>query len=877
MSSTINDIANLNFQYLFEEIPDLYLLLSPELTIITASNAYLKASFTTKENIVGKHLFEVFPDNPDDPSATGTFNLKKSLDFVIANKQPHAMALQKYDIRMSNGTFKEKYWDPLNKPILNEQNEVIYIIHSVKDVTELMLLKQQQAKQAEELQATNIKLLEEINQRKKLQFQLEETNAKLQLDVLTKTSELSSIFERITDGFIALDKNFCYTYANKKIGELTHRDPATLIGKNIWDEFPNAVNTATYHAFNKAMNEHCNVTNTDYFEPLNLWQENDIYSTENGLSIFIRDITEKKKAAIQLQENELKYRTIIEQANDGIQIVNPEGWFIDVNTTMLSITGYSKDELLRMNTKDILFEEDLHKTPLQAERLQNESKLITERRIKRKDGSELLVEINSCVLPDGKFLGMVRDITERRKVEEKLNEVHKEMYTALNRITDGVISVDNEFRYTFINDTALSTLNLKAEEILGKTLVEVRPELANTEFWEKYQEIMRTKIVGEIEGFFSPLNIWASVKIYPSKDGLTFFYKDVTDEKKIKDELISSEKKYRLLFDNNPLPMWMIDTHTLNIIDVNEAAVVHYGYTKEEFLGMNIRNIRPVEDIEKMEAATKQQNHSIRKIGVWTHLKKDGTPIKVEITSHDINYQNQHTRLILSNDITEKVKAEEALLKLNSELRALYTRQQNIREEERKYIAREIHDELGQLITGLKMDISWLKQRIIVKQPELTEKLNESIGLLDESVKTIRKISTELRPGILDDLGISDALNWLAKDFEKRTQIKCTINNLAGNIKCSDATKVVIFRVFQEALTNIIRHAEATEVTAEILQEKNTLTMQIADNGKGYDVNKQTNNLGILGMKERIANIDGNLYISSAIGRGTTITIIITI
>jgi signal transduction histidine kinase len=216
-------------------------------------------------------------------------------------------------------------------------------------------------------------------------------------------------------------------------------------------------------------------------------------------------------------------------------------------------------------------------------------------------------------------------------------------------------------------------------------------------------------------------------------------------------------------------------------------------------------------------------------------------------------------------------------LKLNDELRELYTRQQNIREEERKHIAREIHDELGQLITGLKMDISWLKKKIIAKQPELTEKMNETIGLLDESVKTIRKISSELRPGILDDLGITDALRWLAKDFERRTNIRCSMNNPEGEINCSDEVKVVVFRIFQETLTNVMRHAHATEVNAELSRDAHSLTMQIADNGKGFDVAVQTKTLGLLGMKERIINIKGELYISSAVGRGTTVTIIIPI
>jgi len=182
------------------------------------------------------------------------------------------MADQKYDVRNADGVFEVKYWSPANKPILNEKNEVVLILHSAVDVTKETIFKQLYEDQQE-------KLFEE-----------------LEAQVKAKTEQITGIFERISDGFIALDRNFNYTYANKRIGELLHMDPASLIGKNLLDIFPNAAATATYNAFKEAMETQTYVCNSEHYEPLNLWLENHIHPSPEGLSIFIRDTTERRRA-----------------------------------------------------------------------------------------------------------------------------------------------------------------------------------------------------------------------------------------------------------------------------------------------------------------------------------------------------------------------------------------------------------------------------------------------------------------------------------------------------------------------------------------------------------------------------------------------------
>ncbi len=141
----MKNISGIDFQSLFEAAPGLYLVLFPDLTIVAVSDANARATMTVRNEIIGKGLFEIFPDNPNDNSADGVSNLRVSLNSVIKNKTAHAMAIQKYDIRKPDGTFEIRYWNPINKPVLNSKEEIVYIIHRVDDVTEFVEIKNQLA------------------------------------------------------------------------------------------------------------------------------------------------------------------------------------------------------------------------------------------------------------------------------------------------------------------------------------------------------------------------------------------------------------------------------------------------------------------------------------------------------------------------------------------------------------------------------------------------------------------------------------------------------------------------------------------------------------------------------------------------------------
>jgi signal transduction histidine kinase len=198
-----------------------------------------------------------------------------------------------------------------------------------------------------------------------------------------------------------------------------------------------------------------------------------------------------------------------------------------------------------------------------------------------------------------------------------------------------------------------------------------------------------------------------------------------------------------------------------------------------------------------------------------------------------------------------------------------------VREEEKIKIAREIHDELGQQITGLKMDISWLSKKLEPENKALYEKTKDILSLLDETVKSVRRIASELRPGILDDIGLVAAIEWQSNDFQKRSGIKTKFNCSNKDLLTPPDISTGLFRIFQESLTNVARHANATEIVASITRTNNKIILEIKDNGKGFDVStiSHKRTLGLLGMKERTMIMGGEYKILSEKGNGTTVVV----
>jgi len=234
-----------------------------------------------------------------------------------------------------------------------------------------------------------------------------------------------------------------------------------------------------------------------------------------------------------------------------------------------------------------------------------------------------------------------------------------------------------------------------------------------------------------------------------------------------------------------------------------------------------------------------------------------------------------HGAIITSQDITEHKKAEEEIKSSQLQLRNLTAHLQSIREEERTLIAREMHDELGQALTAMKMDLSWLDKRLPKDQRSLLEKTKSMSKLADATLQTVKRISTELRPGLLDDLGLPAAIEWQAEEFQTRTGIKCAITTDPEDIILDKDRSTAIFRIFQETLTNVARHAKATRIKVSLKEKAGKIELKVRDNGKGITEEQISNpkSFGLIGIKERAYYLDGKVVIKGLQDKGTTITI----
>jgi PAS domain S-box-containing protein len=610
----------------------------------------------------------------------------------------------------------------------------------------------------------------------------------------------------------------------------------------------------------------------------------------------IKAYTREEKECPRPQNNRLNmlstsesiYQKLIENSLTGV-FINQNGKYTFVNNEFARIHEYRPEELIGMDALELIHPDDrdtIRNIMLTSPKGEVAPNRYEVRRLK-KDGTTIWCEMAITSMEyQGRpaVMGNILDITRRKLAEAALKESEEFNSSLLDNSPNPILVHHPTTSIVYANHAFEELTGFSAKDIIGqeaphkwwtnetgcKTKSDLQSVLnkRKTSVEEVFQTRDGKKILVEINS--RPIKIKGEIKYLLSN------WVDIMARKQSEKALRDSESFNASLLNNSPNPILVINPDT-SIKYVSPSLEELTGFTSKELIGRKIPYPWWPEEntqqhlkeftifFQKGEGIVERDFHKRNGEKFWAQVSL--LPIK---ESGEIKYH-------LSNwvDITERKKAEERLARLNEELRNLSAHLETVREKERERIAREIHDELGQALASLKMDVCWLTDNLSNKQASLKEITVSMSKLIDVTVQTVKRICMELRPKLLDDIGLSGTVEWLTQEFEEATKIKCDVNcHLEEKLLDSNRT-TAIFRIIQEALTNIYRHSNATKVSISLKKYRSRVFLKVCDNGKGITPEQLSSpkSFGLIGIRERVHFLGGDVKIHSASGMGTDMII----
>jgi len=595
------------------------------------------------------------------------------------------------------------------------------------------------------------------------------------------------------------------------------------------------------------------------------------------------DITERKQA-------EEKFHKIFMTTPDCIAITRmKDGLILDLNLGFDEMTGWKGEHTIGLTSYEINFWNNTAERDFMVNELMSGRDILhREFEFRRKDGSirdgiysarTINIDGEACII----FI--LQDVTERKKVEESLFKSEKK-FSSIFHLNPNPMAITGIVTGEFIdiNQAFTRWSGYSREAIIGISVRDINV-WANPDDREK--TIGALTEAGEVNGKEVVLrhkngdlrNVLLScrfIEIEGERYLLTLIH-DITERKE-------AEEKYRSIFENAQEGIFR-STPEGRFIMANQSMARINGYDSPEDFIAGITDITGqlyvdpsdrARIIEMMERQGLARNNEIR------FYRKDGSIIWVSMTIMPVRGENGRIQYFegILEDITDRKRADEEIRRTEEQMRAFAARLQTVREEERTHIAREIHDELGGALTGMKIDLSLMTKAVGEVKEELLKyfllnQMHKAMKHIDNTIRTVRKIATELRPGILDDLGILAALEWQLNEFQKNTGIRCKWISSLENIDLDGQETTALFRIFQETLTNVARHADATEIRVRLSKDAQTCLLDVEDNGRGITKNNidDKRSLGLLGMRERAMAFGGRIDVNGWPGRGTKVTV----
>jgi PAS domain S-box-containing protein len=649
-----------NFQALFEAAPGLYLVLlpdAPRYTIVAASDAYVRATMTRREDILGRGLFEVFPDNPADPTATGASNLGASLERVLAERVPDVMAVQQYDIRRppeSGGQFEERWWSPRNAPVFTPDGEVAYILHAVEDVTEKRHL-------AEERQ------------------------------LFAALVENSSDFIGIAD---PTGKPVYVNPAGRKMVGLSAEHP---VGETrIPEYYPPEERAFASDAIIKEMIEHGRWSGEILFrnwktgEAIPVLDEHFLIRDPGsgrtlGMGTVTRDITDRKRIEQALQESEERFRLTIDEAPIGMALVGLDGRFILVNRALCEIVGYSPAELTKLTFQSVTHPDDLDADLALVGRLTRGEipRYQLAKRYFRKNGTIVDIMLSASILRDRDgapllYIAQIEDITERKRIERELQDINAFLDAIIENVPLMLFVKDSEaLRFVRFNRAGQELLGWTNESLIGKSDYDFWPRAQADFFVEKDRETLKNGRVLDVAE--EPIQTrHRGIRILHTKkvpvldpDGKPLYLlgisEDITERKRTDEALRVSEAKFSGIVSISADAIISIGEDQ-RITIFNHGAEKIFGYSQAEAVGAPLDMLIPErfrknhpQHVGAFAAGEVTARRMGERLTTIAGLRKNGEEFPAEAAISKLEVGDKTLLTVALRDVTERKRLEKEL------------------------------------------------------------------------------------------------------------------------------------------------------------------------------------------------------------------------
>jgi PAS domain S-box-containing protein len=529
----------------------------------------------------------------------------------------------------------------------------------------------------------------------------------------------------------------------------------------------------------------------------------------------------------------------------------------------------------------------------QIDKLQNEAERreveIQKNELQRRLLWTILAASSIVILLSGYFIWRLRRSNMMLgQLNRNVQLSQSKLQAVVDALPDALFVLDRKGTFLEVHSAIFEkSLGVGLGELKGQNISVLLPEQVVNSLISKlqYLEDSSVPLIEEISLALTDGEHWLELSVVRANwmtDGHEQFVvlaRDITDRKQIEVIKQQTEQQFRTLVEHSPDPVIRYDNVGRRVY-MNDAFSQHVGLSSIDMLGKLVGD-QLQDKLEQAELVHyKSVINQVIKTGTEHRILLSGRFMDEQLHYADIRLCPEfdvagqvQSVLTLWRDVTELKQAEQKIEQAYGELRRLAERREEEIEEERKRIARDIHDELGQYLTGLKMRISILRMQPDISQQQLSAQISTMLTMLNDTISVVRKLASQIRPVQLS-VGINAAIESLVGDLIKETKLICSFESDCSDDEIDEAISIVLFRLLQESLTNIRRHANAKTVDIELRQNQQGYQLKISDDGTGFDTRQnKEGHFGLLGMRERVNNLNGTMTLESILGQGTTITV----